>query len=229
MTAYSGTDNLEVMREAINYTAFLLDLVRRHVPARATVVDFGAGNGTFAAPLHREGLDITCIEPDADLGRLLRESGLAVATGIEHFAPASFDFVYSLNVLEHIQDDTAALRALHTRLKPGGRLLIYVPAFQLLFSSMDRKVGHFRRYRKAELVGQLRAIGYAIEASRYVDCVGFAATLVFRAFGNRSGELNRSQIRWYDRFVLPVSLALDRLFAPFFGKNLLVVARRPAT
>lgn len=227
--AYSGTDNLEVMREAINYTAFLLDLVRRHSPPRASVLDFGAGNGTFATPLHREGFDITCVEPDADLGRLLRENGLAVATGLDRLEPASFDFIYSLNVLEHIEDDVATLRALHAVLRPGGRLLIYVPAFQLLFTSMDRKVGHFRRYRKAGLVGQMRAAGYVIEASRYVDSVGFAATLVFRAVGNRSGELNRSHIRWYDRFVLPVSLTLDRLCAPFFGKNLLVVARRAAT
>lgn len=227
--AYSGTENLEVMREAINYNAFLLDLVRRHIPASAAVLDFGAGNGTFATPLHREGFDVTCVEPDEAQAAMLRRNGLVVTTGLDHFEPASFDFIYSLNVLEHIEDDVAALRALHAVLRPGGRLLIYVPAFKLLFTSMDRKVGHFRRYRKAELVGQMRAAGYVIEASRYVDSVGFAATLAFRMVGNRSGELNRSQIRWYDRFVLPGSLALDRLFAPFFGKNLLVVARRPAT
>jgi len=74
----------------------------------------------------------------------------------------------------------------------------------------------------------MRAAGYRIETSRYVDSVGFVATLAFRIIGNRSGELDRRQIRWYDRFVLPASLLLDKLLAPFFGKNLLVVARRPA-
>jgi SAM-dependent methyltransferase len=226
---YGGTGNLEVMQEAFNYNAFLLDLIRRHTPESASVLDFGAGSGTFATPLHRQGFNITCVEPDAGLGGLLQRNGLEVATGLDDLEPASFDFIYSLNVLEHIEDDDAALRALHVVLKPGGRLLIYVPAFQLLFTSMDRKVGHFRRYRKADLVRQIRAAGYIIDTSRYVDSVGFAATLAFRAIGNSSGELNRSQIRWYDRFVLPVSLALDRVFAPFFGKNLLVVARRPAT
>lgn len=226
---YSGTENLEVMREAVKYNAFLLDLVRRYAPATGSVLDFGAGNGTFAIPLQRLGFDVACIEPDAGLAHVLRGAGLTVEHDLAQLGTASFEFAYSLNVLEHIEDDVAALRALRTALKPGGRLLLYVPAFQALFTSMDRKVGHFRRYRKAQLVAKVRSAGYLVETSRYVDSIGFFATLAFRLFDNRTGDLDRRQIHWYDRFVLPASLRLDLLFAPFFGKNLLVVARRAAT
>lgn len=226
--AYSGTENLEVMREAVNYNAFLLDLIHRHALGSGAILDFGAGTGTFAIPLRRAGLEIACVEPDADLGNRLRAQGLRVEVATERLASDSFDFVYSLNVLEHIEDDAAALRELRRVLKPAGRLLVYVPAFQLLFTSMDQKVGHFRRYRKHELVGHLRTAGYTIEDACYVDSIGFAATLVFKAIGNRTGALDRGQIRWYDRWVLPLSLRLDALCRPFFGKNLLVVAQRAA-
>src|SRR5690242_12083450 len=131
--AYTGVDNLEVMREARNYNAWLLDLIRGHAPARGRVIDFGAGSGTFALPLQRAGLTMTCVEPDAALGAMLRARGLTSVATVEAVENESCDFAYTLNVLEHIEDDGAALRGLHAKLKPGARLLIYVPAFQVLY------------------------------------------------------------------------------------------------
>jgi SAM-dependent methyltransferase len=139
----------------------------------------------------------------------------------------AFDFAYTLNVLEHIEDDAAALAALHARLRPGGRLLVYVPAFQVLYGPMDRRVGHLRRYRRLDLVRRVRAAGFTIEKSRYADSIGFFAALAFRLLRSDStGDLERSHVRLYDRLVFPLSLALDLLCRPFFGKNVTVVARR---
>src|SRR6185436_2932177 len=100
--AYTGVDNLEVMREARNYNDWLLRLIGRHAPARGRAIDFGAGSGTFALPMQRAGLTMTCLEPDARLSAMLREQGLATATSLEQLENESFDFAYSLNVLEHI-------------------------------------------------------------------------------------------------------------------------------
>ena len=71
-----------------------------------------------------------------------------------------------------------ALRAVYRCLRPGGRFYLYVPAFPLLFSAMDRKVGHHRRYRLAGLTSQLQRAGFRVLRARYADSLGFFATLL---------------------------------------------------
>jgi hypothetical protein len=73
----------------------------------------------------------------------------------------------------------------------------------------------------------LKASGFVIQEARYVDSLGFLASLAYRALGNRSGTIDIKALRFFDRFIFPLSLAVDVLASPFFGKNLLVVARRP--
>jgi len=105
-------------------------------------------------------------------------------------------------------------------------MLVYVPAFQILFSSMDRKVGHFRRYTLGQLVLAARAAGLVVESARYADCAGFLATLLYKWFGSDTGEINRKSLVAFDRYVFPLSRAADRLFRSWLGKNAVVVARR---
>ena len=80
--------------------------------------------------------------------------------------------------------DLATIRALGERLVLGGTLVVYVPAFKVLFTSMDRKVGHVRRYRRTDLRAKVETAGLTVLRSEYVDSLGFAATLAFRAFAN---------------------------------------------
>jgi SAM-dependent methyltransferase len=222
---YTGRDNLEVMRDAVRYNAWLVELVLRHAPG-GRVLDFGAGSGTFAGQIARAGRNVVCMEPDDVLRAMLREAGLAAVGSFEELEDGAFDYVYSLNVLEHIDDDSAALRDLRAKLRPGGRLLLYVPAFAILYSSMDRKVGHRRRYRRAGLIRLVQEAGYEVRTARYADSLGFLASLAYRVIGNDSGDLDARQIRLYDRYALPVSLLLDRVCCRIAGKNLLLVAQR---
>jgi len=132
-----------------------------------------------------------------------------------------------LNVLEHIENDEAVLQKLYEALAPAGVLVIYVPAFPILYSSMDRKVGHFRRYKARALKRKIQAQGFHILHWAYADILGFLASLVFRVAGNRRGDLNPHGLKAFDRFAFPVSLILDRLTWPLAGKNLVVVAQKP--
>src|SRR5947209_13192503 len=136
-TAYSGVDNLEVMEQALNYNAFLQGLVTTRAKLGDAILDFGAGTGVLARPLAAAGYRVRCIEPDDRLRARLQSRGLEAHASIEEIPPESLDLVYTVNVLEHIADDVATVTALHGRLKPGGRLLVYVPAFALLYTSMD--------------------------------------------------------------------------------------------
>jgi SAM-dependent methyltransferase len=224
-TRYTGTENLEVMRDAVNYNRYLLDLIRSHAGDAKRVIDFGAGSGTFAGPISQLGFEITAIELDDGLRAHLAKQGLRVAASTADLPAQSFDFAYTFNVLEHIPDDIEALRGLRAKLAPGARLLIYVPAFQVLYTSMDAKVGHLRRYSRDTLMRNVSAAGFAVEAVEYVDSIGFFAALAFKMTDRGSGDLNPRMLRIYDRIVFPMSRVLDRIVYRWFGKNLFLVAR----
>lgn len=223
---YTGLENLEAMEHAHKYNAFLHGLIREHLTGRE-IMDFGAGAGTFAIPASSDYGRVICVEPDGVLHDHLRQAGLEVVKDLAAVAECSVDAIYSFNVLEHIEDDEGALSELQRRLRSGGKLLLYVPAFNLLYSAMDRKVGHFRRYRRRELEERVRRAGFEIALSRYADSLGFFAALAYKLVGGDSGVIDPRSVRLYDTFVFPVSRWLDRLVGAWFGKNLVVVARKP--
>ena len=127
---------------------------------------------------------------------------------MDDIADGSIHYVYTLNVLEHIHDDVAILVKLHAKLRPGGSLFVYVPAFHLLWSSMDDKVGHLRRYTRGSLKGAVKAAGFAVGHCRYADSAGYFATLMFKVVGNRHGEINRKALVAFDRWGVPGRQAL---------------------
>ena len=228
-TPYSGTDNLEVMKEAVNCNRYLLELIRKHAGDARQIVDFGAGVGTFAVPAAQSRYELTAIEIDEGLRAHLAHLGLRTAANPTELPPGSFDYAYTLNVLEHITDDVTALGQLRAILKPGARLLIYVPAFPVLYSSMDAKVGHVRRYTRHTLVRSVAAAGFTVDRVEYADSLGFFAALAFKLMDRGGGSLNLRLLKLYDRLVFPLSRALDRLAHRWVGKNLVVVASNPAT
>lgn len=225
---YAGTENLEVMKEAVNYNRALLDFVTTRARKGSRIVDFGAGVGTFAIPLRRAGYDVECVELDDAQRGIIEAHGLPAYPTLAGIRDASVDFVYTFNVLEHIEDDAAALREIGRTLRDRGKLLVYVPAFDLLYTSMDRRVGHLRRYRRSGLRAKVEAAGFAVLVAEYVDSLGFLATLAYRFGGSARGDIDRRALRFYDRFVFPVSRWSDRALKRVIGKNVLVVAERRA-
>lgn len=219
MTDYTGTDNLEVMAAAVEYNRYLLDLIRAEIRPGMRVLDLGAGIGTFAHSLRQEGVDITCFEPDKDQAAHIQSLGIPVEKELRQIQNGRFDLIYSLNVLEHIRDDQAAVRDWVALLKPGGRMLIYVPAFQCLYSSMDRKVGHFRRYRRHSLEKLVREFDGKLVKSGYADSIGFIASIAYKYSGNKSGDIDQQALKVYDRYVFPISRVLDRVLGSMIGKN----------
>ena len=91
---------------------------------------------------------------------------------------------------------------------------------------MDAKVGHVRRYRRPAPVELITSVGLTVERCRYVDSLGFAASLAYKAMGNRNGDLDESALAFYDRHLFPASRVLD-FGVGGVGKNLLLVATRP--
>jgi SAM-dependent methyltransferase len=230
ISSYSGVDNLEVMEVALNYAEYLVDLVADAAgpPGAAPLLDFGTGAATHAQALRRRGYEVMCVESDTSLRGRIAELGFGACAALDELDDGSFSTAYTLNVLEHIDDDVGALRALYRVVRPGGTLVVYVPAFEVLYTAMDRKVGHLRRYRRRQLAERVEAAGFRINRISYADSLGFLAALAYRAAGNREGDLNPRAVALYDRVAFPLSRAVDRATGRLFGKNLALLARRPA-
>jgi hypothetical protein len=136
------------------------------------------------------------------------------------------DLIYSSNVLEHIEDDLTTLIELSGKLKKNGRLCLYLPAFELIWSKMDERVGHHRRYSAPDIQNKLVTAGFRVMQWQYVDSLGFFASLLFKLIGSEDGEVSPRTLKLYDRYCFPLSLQLDRLLGKWVGKNIFIVAMR---
>lgn len=225
MNKYNGTDNLEIMDCAVNYNSYLVNSIKHYLPCPSRVLDFGAGIGTFASKIESLNFKVDCFEPDnAQLNRIINPN--INYSNVSDIPNNSYDMIYSLNVFEHIKDDFQSIQVVASKLKPSGIFLIYVPAFQLLFSSMDKKVGHFRRYRREPLEILLKRAGFKIIQSKYVDSLGFFASLVFKIVGSKTGDISKESVTIYDKYIFPMSLYLDYILNKFIGKNVLIVCQK---
>lgn len=190
------------------------------------LIDFGAGIGTFSKRLRTAGYHVKCIEPDPVQRQKLQEQGFDALDNITSVPDDSVSFMFALNVFEHIEHDAIAIREVRQKLKPGGTLLIYVPAFACLWTSLDEKLCHYRRYTKTTLRRLVEQEGFVIEQVRYADCLGFIAALVFRALNRSASVLTATSISFYDHWVFTPSRVLDMLFDRWFGKNVYVLCRK---
>lgn len=218
--------NLDVMRHAERYNAYLFSQIQAvctHLPVDAVCLDHGAGTGRFlgmAQPLFAKSY---AVEIDEQYRTILSNMGAVVVSQLESIPNNSVDVAWSFNVLEHIEDDQKELRQLVSKLKPHGRLIIFVPAFNCLYSKMDEQVGHIRRYSLDDLYRKTIVAGATVDTACYADSLGFFAAGMYRLLG-ADGVLQETSIKIYDRTIFPISMCLDKLVFGSFGKNALVCA-----
>lgn len=226
---YSGTDLLSSGEKNLaNYNKWIcLQFIAVFQQYKyRTVLDFGAGIGSIAS-LFAKYTDIFpyTLEIDQIQADVLRKRGFSPVESIDDL-PGEIDFIYTSNVLEHIEDDLGVLKQLHAKLSDDGRIAIFVPAFESIWTTLDDKVGHRRRYTKAMLSDRLKAAGFQIESAGYKDSIGFLLAFLFKFIGSKSGEPSDFALWVFDRLLWPVSKVLDVVASPFFGKNVLAVARK---
>ncbi len=226
-TLYNGHEILEIMEEAKNYNHMLEDFIQSHGQG-SLWLDFGAGNGHFANALAKSKTKnkarIHCLETDPQMQKKLRQSGFTVYESSENLPP-HYDFIYSINVLEHIAEHESIAKKLISLLKPGGRLLIYVPAFPSLFSPLDQKIGHHRRYKRKTLLPLFTELKTL--RCEYVDSIGYFASFYLKYFAHDDKPLSKNLVSFYDHWIFPLSRRLDPLSRPYFGKNLFYVGEKP--
>ncbi len=228
---YAGSE-LDAMAEARNYYRWIADRFAPHLGRR--VVEVGAGTGTFSAHLLRAApaAELRLVEPAHNNVRVLRrrmagEPRVRVRHGyLDDGAPETgASSVAAVNVLEHVRDDGAFLRAAHRVLDPGGRLLLFVPALPALYGTLDAAFEHFRRYTPATLRRAVTGAGFAVDDLHYVNLPGVLAWWASGRLLHRRTVTARD-VRLYDRWAIPLVRAVESRWRPPLGQSLLLVAAR---
>ena len=225
---YSGLVELEKLELSLNhYNHYIVTQFINHATSKNKVLDFGAGIGTMSNIWRKlEGTSsITCLEPDKSQVKIILERGLSGVTSISE--DSEFDYIFTSNVLEHIDDDRAAIKFLFNQLSADGKIGIFVPANKYIYSHIDKKLEHFRRYGKRELVKKIAESGFKINSCVFVDSIGLFAWLFLKIFKLQMSESGSRLLPIYDKFIWPISQFLDNLGLKYlFGKNLLLLASK---
>jgi hypothetical protein len=203
-TPYLGDDPIEVSAGLGDYAAEWLE----HAP-RMTLTE--ADSGRIVALKERFGDN-----PEVVVRELLLPSEV---TG-EHSCAVSY------NVLEHIDDDIGALRTMASLVRPGGHVVIVVPAFPFAMGPADVATGHVRRYTKKTMRAAMDAAGLTIERLHYANSLGligyYVSTCVLKQMPGPG-----PMVKFYDTTVAPLTRLMERAVRPPFGQSVIAIARRP--
>lgn len=228
---------LEEASELSSVVHFVLRLMDSHLGE--TVLDAGAGIGTYSAALLETGRTVTALEPVAAYAERIaaRFAGDSRLTCLQAdlgdpTLPSSlgrrFDSVLCVNVLEHIEDDLTALKNIRLALEPGGTAAILVPAHRWLFNSIDRAVGHYRRYTRREIVGKVEQSGLVCDADFYVHALAMLGWFVSGTILRRPYPPLGAQ-RVYDRLMPIFEWIETAIIRRRLGNSLVILAHDPAS
>jgi SAM-dependent methyltransferase len=221
---------LEGLATAVNHRRWFIELALPYLGDNP--IEIGSGLGDYALEWSERLPRFTATEADPDRLVLLKER-LADRTNVEvrqMLLPTTesgeYSAAVSYNVLEHIEDHATALRSMATLVKPGGKVILIVPAFMFAMSNVDIATGHVRRYTKKSMRAVMAEAGLEIEHLHYANALGligyYAATSIFK-LAPKEGPM----VKIYDSVVLPVTKAMESVVRPPFGQSVFVVARVP--
>lgn len=224
---YIGNE-LELFSHAHNWKSYYRKKLTPFI--KGDVLEAGAGIGETTLHLYNETVTSwTCLEPDARLAAQISDKinkkalpdacRLKIGTTDDYTLSPQFDSIIYIDVIEHIEDDHQELKRATALLRPGGYLVILVPAHQWLFSPFDQAIGHFRRYNKQRLLSAVPA-ELSLEKITYLDCFGLLASLMNKFFLKKSYP-TIAQVRFWDRYIVPVSRFADPLLFNCTGKSLI--------
>jgi len=231
--AYTVADQLRMTR-AKNYFAWQSRLVTRELGRR--IVEIGCGVGNFTGMLlDRELVVALDIEPECieqlrarypDCGNLRT---LVCDTNDPAFLQLGCDRLDScvcLNVLEHIEDDRRALQRIQSVLVSGGVVVLMLPAFPSLYGTIDRNLGHYRRYSRASIARLAGEAGLRVRKAHYMNTAGFFGWWINAHILKREAQ-SQAQIDIFDRYIVPVMSRVEAALQPPFGQSLFVVLEKP--
>jgi SAM-dependent methyltransferase len=227
----AGAETLAIMQAAPRYNRWQFRRIAPYLGRR--VCEVGAGIGNMSALIAASGpeqLVLTDLDPayrDILQSRFADSPDVAIEhlqlpdpSARSRFEGYQLDTVIALNVIEHIREDVEALRSMAGMLQPGGRAIVLVPALQQLFGTLDRELGHARRYTRQSLTRQMNQAGFRVERVFYFNLIG-----TFGWWANaRLRKVRRipiEQLRVFDAMV--PFLQLENLVPLPFGQSVIAI------
>ena len=205
----SGPETLEALSAAPRFNSWMADTIRPYLGTH--ILEIGAGIGNLSRYLVPRTSQYVVSDVDPEhLARLASRfqhrpnvrvcfADLGRAECFQSFA-GQMQSVVCLNVLEHLEDDVAGLRNIHSALAPGGRAVVLVPNDQRIYGTLDAALGHYRRYSEPELREKMRAIGFHIQDVIAFNRVSRPAWYVSGKL-QKATALGRKQMRLFDSLV----------------------------
>jgi len=238
----SHAQNLQNLYEQLGDTSSdvrnknLYDLLLSQLKGN-TLLDIGCGVGHFINLAKENGYIVEGVEPDKVLIEMSRKRYGNIGTIYNHNAQEidsikkKYDSITLIDVLEHVEDDIDLLRSIRLKLASNGQLIVFVPAYQFLYSDRDQEIGHFRRYCRQQLIDLLSKTGYEVKHVRYWNMLGFFVYGLFeKILKKNTHHLRKPPKKNGIRSFLHKGVQIwmqyvENKFNPGFGLSLLVIAQ----
>lgn len=224
-----GVETLKRMERVSFYNKWLIKSVEKYLGG--AILEIGCGIGNMTELLVGYG-EVTATDIDKyyiarTKKRLKKKARVGfgdIEAGEFFFGNEKFDVLINFNVLEHIDNDQKAINNMVSKLKKGGKLVIITPAHMALFGSLDKNLGHYRRYRKAEIGRKFERAGLRVIESRYLNWFGAVGWFVNSRILRRK-LLPSSQLGLFNLISRPF-LFLERFASAPFGLSVLIVGEK---
>jgi SAM-dependent methyltransferase len=233
----TGYNTLQIISRADQFNKWTYETIEPFL--RGHILEIGSGLGNISKYAIMDNKDITLSDIDSNYVRFLKErysqephvsAVLEIDMGNADFCNyyqtlrESFDSIFILNVIEHVNNDAEALQNCRFLLKSGGLLIVLVPAYPLLFSNIDRALGHHRRYTSATLSALLLDQAFTIIERKYFNTLGiFGWILAGKIL--RSKSIKSTEMKTFNKLV-PLARWTDKLFNRSFGLSVIAVAKK---
>ncbi len=232
----AGLGTLELFAHAPLFNRWLFETIQPY--CKGSLLEIGSGIGNISAFLWKGGIPVTLSDLREEYCDTLRKrfSGqpglegvcrvdLAMENFEEHYPKLlhRFDSIVALNVVEHIREDSLAIANCKKMLKPGGQLIILVPAYRFLFNAFDRTLGHFRRYNKTSLQKLLETGELAVIHTQYFNFAGIAGWWMSGSVLKKK-TIPRLQLSLFNTLV-PIMRLADTLTGRRVGLSVIAIAK----
>lgn len=229
-----GRETLDVVAQAGKFNKWMYQTIRQDCQGR--ILEIGSGIGNISRFFLEEKADITLSDIRANYCEVLREKFPAardiVQLDLTHpdfdviYAQFlnQFDSVFALNVIEHIKDHNLAIKNCFELLKPGGKIVILVPAYQFLYNQFDKELEHFRRYKRHQLNEIMTSNGFMVSRSQYFNLMGIPGWFISGKL-QKNKTIPKSQMKLYNLLV-PIFRLVDKIVFNQAGLSVISVGQK---
>ncbi len=229
-----GFETLEAISKAGHFNRWMYAKVSPHL--EGNILEIGSGIGNLSSFFLADGKKITLSDVRANYCDQLRfrfgkEKSLQSIQLLDLVDPdftsrhaallGTFDSAFALNVIEHIENDKLALQNLKSLLKPGGKLLILVPAGQWLYNGIDKKLMHFRRYSKHSLKSLFIETGFSVRRTCFFNALGVPAWWWSGSI-MKNDMIKGGQMNTFDHLI-PIARVIDFFVSRIFGLSVITI------